>query len=53
MACAGDRSVASTGGEGTFRQDRAPRWRHAAMDGAGAMEVAAMLLPLGADTLKL
>jgi enoyl-CoA hydratase len=34
-------------------RDRAPRWRHAAMDGAGAMEVAAMLLPLGADTLKL
>ncbi|MGP1356723.1 enoyl-CoA hydratase/isomerase family protein [Roseicyclus sp.] len=34
-------------------RDRAPRWRHEAMDGAGAMEVAGMLLPLGADTLKL
>jgi enoyl-CoA hydratase len=34
-------------------KDRAPRWRHDGMDGAGAMAVAGMLLPLGADTLKL
>ena len=34
-------------------KDRTPRWRHDAMDGAGVMEVAGMLLPLGADTLKL
>lgn len=34
-------------------RDRAPRWRHETMDGAGAMAVAGMLLPLGADTLKL
>ncbi|NKX46134.1 enoyl-CoA hydratase/isomerase family protein [Roseicyclus persicicus] len=34
-------------------KDRTPRWRHAALDAVPATEVAAMLLPLGADALKL
>jgi enoyl-CoA hydratase len=34
-------------------KDRSPRWRHDRIDGAPATEVSGMLLPLGADGLKL
>jgi enoyl-CoA hydratase len=34
-------------------KDRSPRWKHSEMDGAGPSEVSGMLMPLGADGLKL
>lgn len=34
-------------------KDRTPRWKHASLDAVAATEVAAMLMPLGADELKL
>ncbi len=34
-------------------KDRSPRWRHDRMDGATAPEVTGMLLPLGAEGLRL
>jgi enoyl-CoA hydratase len=34
-------------------KDRTPRWRHDSMEGPSNREVSAMLLPLGADSLKL
>jgi enoyl-CoA hydratase len=34
-------------------KDRTPRWRHEGIAGAPAVEVSAMLLPLGAEGLKL
>ena len=34
-------------------KDKAPKWRHAALDAVPPTDVAAMLLPLGADALKL
>jgi enoyl-CoA hydratase len=34
-------------------KDKAPKWRHAGLDAVPATEVARMLLPLGADALKL
>ena len=34
-------------------KDKAPRWRHAALDAVPAPEVSGMLLPLGTDALQL
>jgi len=34
-------------------KDRSPRWRHAGLDAVAAVEVSGMLMPLGADELKL
>jgi enoyl-CoA hydratase len=34
-------------------KDKTPRWRHGALDAVPATEVAGMLLPLGAEALKL
>jgi enoyl-CoA hydratase len=34
-------------------KDRTPRWRHDSMEAPTNREVSAMLLPLGADSLKL
>jgi enoyl-CoA hydratase len=34
-------------------KDRTPRWRHDSMEGPSNREVSGMLLPLGADSLKL
>jgi enoyl-CoA hydratase len=38
---------------GHHRQGPAPRWQHEAMEAQANREVSAMLLPLGADGLKL
>jgi enoyl-CoA hydratase len=34
-------------------KDKTPKWRHASLDAVAAVEVSGMLLPLGADELKL
>ena len=34
-------------------KDKSPRWKHAALDAVAAVEVSGMLMPLGADELKL